>query len=92
MNTSESVGEAYNIGSTNEISIKDLAQKVIDITGSKSQIFFKKHSEIFGDNFEEPARRVPDISKISKVIGWQPKKSLDAIILEVAEYTKANEV
>jgi UDP-glucose 4-epimerase len=92
INTSESVGEAYNIGSTNEISIKDLAQKVIDITESKSQIVFKKHSEVFGDSFEEPARRVPDISKISKVIGWQPKKSLDTIILEVAEYIKANEV
>jgi len=92
MSTSDSVGEAYNIGSTNEISIKDLAQKVIDVTGSNSQIVFKKHSEIFGDNFEEPARRVPDISKISKVIGWQPKKSLDAIIIEVAEYIKANEV
>ena len=92
LNTSESIGQAYNIGSTNEISIKELAQKVIDITGSKSQIVFKKHSEIFGDNFEEPVRRVPDISKISKVIGWQPKKSLEAIILEVAEYIKANEV
>jgi UDP-glucose 4-epimerase len=92
MNTSESNGQAYNIGSTNEISIKELAQKVIDITGSKSQIVFKKHSEIFGDNFEEPARRVPDISKISKVIRWQPKKSLDVIISEVAEYIKANEI
>ena len=92
MNTSDSVGEAYNIGSINEISIKDLAQKVIDVTGSKSQIVFKKHSEIFGNDFEEPARRVPDISKISKAIGWQPKKSLDALILEVADYIKANEV
>jgi UDP-glucose 4-epimerase len=92
MNTSESIGQVYNVGSTNEILIKELAQKVIDITGSKSQIVFKKHSEIFGDNFEEPVRRVPDISKISKVIGWQPKKSLDTIILEVAEYIKANEV
>jgi UDP-glucose 4-epimerase len=92
MNTSESVGQAYNIGSTNEITIKDLAQKVIDITGSKSKIVFRKHSEIFGDYFEEPSRRVPDISKISKAIGWQPKKSLDALILEVAEYIKANEV
>jgi UDP-glucose 4-epimerase len=92
MSNSESVGHAYNIGSTNEISIKDLAQKVIDVTGSNSQIVFKKHSEIFGDNFEEPTRRVPDISKISKVIGWQPKKNLESIILEVAEYIKANEV
>jgi UDP-glucose 4-epimerase len=92
MSNSESSGQAYNVGSTNEISIKDLAQKVIDVTGSKSQIDLKKHSEIFGDNFEEPARRVPDISKISKAIGWQPKKNLESIILEVAEYLKANEV
>ena len=92
MSTAESIGHAYNVGSTNEISIKDLAQKVIDVTGSKSQIDFKKHSEVFGDNFEEPARRVPDISKISKAIGWQPKKNLETIILEVAEYLKANEV
>ena len=92
MSTAESIGHAYNVGSTNEISIKDLAQKVIDVTGSKSQIDFKKHSEVFGDNFEEPARRVPDISKISKAIGWKPKKNLETIILEVAEYIKANEV
>jgi len=92
INTSGSVGEAYNVGSTNEITIRDLAQKVIDVTRSKSQIDFKKHSEVFGDNFEEPVRRVPDISKLAKATGWHPKKSLDAIILEVAEYIKANEV
>jgi UDP-glucose 4-epimerase len=92
MGTSESIGQAYNIGSTNEISIKDLAAKVIELTNSKSQIVFKKHSDVFGDDFEEPTRRVPDISKISKAIGWKPKKSLDEIILEVAEYIKANEI
>ena len=92
VSTSESIGQAYNIGSTNEISIKNLAAKVIELTNSKSQIVFKKHSDVFGDDFEEPARRVPDISKISKAIGWKPKKSLDEIILEVAEYLKANEI
>jgi len=92
MGTSESIGQAYNIGSTNEISIKDLAAKVIELTNSKSQIVFKKHSDVFGDDFEEPARRVPDISKIFKTTGWQPKKSLDEIILEVAEYLKSNEI
>jgi UDP-glucose 4-epimerase len=92
INTSDSVGQAFNIGSTTEITIKDLAQRVIDVTGSNSQITFKKYTEIFGDSFEEPKRRVPDITKISKTIGWQPKKSLDAIILEVAEYLKANEI
>jgi UDP-glucose 4-epimerase len=92
MGTSESIGQAYNIGSTNEISIKYLAAKVIELTNSKSQIVFKKHSDVFGDDFEEPARRVPDISKISKAIGWKPKKSLDEIILEVVEYLKSNEI
>ncbi len=92
LNKSESIGQAYNIGSTHEVSIKDLASKVIELTNSTSQIIYKKYSEVFGDNFEEPARRVPDISKISKAIGWTPKKSLDEIILEVAEYIKANEI
>ena len=90
INIPASIGEAYNVGSTNEISIKDLAHKVIDITRSNSQIEFKKHSEIFGDNFEEPTRRVPDISKLSKATGWQPKKHLEMIISEVAEFIKAN--
>ena len=91
MDTSESIGQAYNIGSTNEISIKDLAVKVIELTDSKSQIVFKKHSDVFGDDFEEPTRRVPDISKIKKIVGWQPKQSLDEAIIEIAEYLKAND-
>ena len=91
MGTSESIGQAYNIGSTNEISIKDLATKVIKLTDSKSQIVFKKHSDVFGDDFEEPTRRVPDISKIKKVVGWQPKQSLNEVIVEIAEYLKAND-
>jgi UDP-glucose 4-epimerase len=85
MDTPESIGQAYNIGSTSEISIKDLASKVIELTESNSQIEFKTHSEVFGESFEEPVRRVPDISKITKTIGWKPKKSLDEIILELVE-------
>lgn len=92
INSSNSIGQAYNIGSTNEISIKDLALKVIKQTGSNSELLYKNHSDVFGDNFEEPARRVPEISKIFKTINWQPKKSLDEIIIEVAEYIKSNEV
>jgi UDP-glucose 4-epimerase len=85
MDTPESIGQAYNIGSTSEISIKDLASKVIELTESNSQIEFKTHSEVFGESFEEPVRRVPDISKITKTIGWKPKKSLNEIILELVE-------
>ena len=91
MDSKESIGQAFNIGSTNEISIKDLAAKVIKLTDSKSQIVFKKHSDVFGDDFEEPTRRVPDISKIKKVVGWQPKQILDDVIIEIAEYLKAND-
>lgn len=92
INSNESKGQAYNVGSTNEISIKDLALKVIKQTGSNSELLYKNHSDVFGENFEEPTRRVPEISKIFKTINWQPKKSLDEIIIETAEYMKSNEV
>jgi UDP-glucose 4-epimerase len=91
MESEESIGETFNIGSTDEITINNLAKKVIKLTNSKSEIVYKKHSEVFGDNFEEPQRRVPDISKIKRVIGWQPQTSLDNIIIEIAEYIRANE-
>lgn len=89
MDSKESIGQAFNIGSTNEITITELAQKVIKLTNSSSEIIYKKHSEVFGDRFEEPQRRVPDISKIKKVVGWQPKQSLDEVIIEIAEYLKS---
>ena len=91
MDSEECIGQAFNIGSTNEITVTGLAQKVIKLTNSTSEIIYKKHSEVFGDHFEEPQRRVPDISKIKKVVGWQSKQSLDEVIIEIAEYFKANE-
>jgi UDP-glucose 4-epimerase len=91
MDSKESIGQAFNIGSTNEITITELAQKVIKLTNSTSEIIYKKHSEVFGDRFEEPQRRVPDISKIKKAVGWQPKQSLDEVILEITNYLKAND-
>ena len=91
MDSKESIGQAFNIGSTNEITITELAQKVIKLTNSSSEIVYKKHFEVFGDHFEEPQRRVPDISKIKKIVGWQPKQSLDEVILEITNYIKAND-
>jgi UDP-glucose 4-epimerase len=88
MDSKESIGQAFNIGSTNEITITELAQKVIKLTNSTSEIVYKKHSEVFGDQFEEPQRRVPDILKIKKVVGWQPKQSLDEVIVMIAEHLK----
>ena len=91
MDSKESIGQAFNIGSTNEITITELAQKVIKLTNSSSEIVYKRHAEVFGDNFEEPQRRVPDISKIKKAVGWQPKQSLDEVILEITNYLRAND-
>ena len=88
MDSQESIGQAFNIGSTNEITITELAQKVIKLTNSTSKIIYEKHSKVFGDHFEEPQRRVPDISKIKKAVGWQSKQSLDEVIIEIAEYLK----
>jgi UDP-glucose 4-epimerase len=92
MDNPKSIGHAFNIGSTNEITISELAQKVIELTDSASEINYKKHSEVFGDNFEEPERRVPSISKIKDFVGWQPKKSLDEVILEIANDLRSNDI
>ena len=91
MDNPKSIGHAFNIGSTNEITISELAKKVIQLTNSSSEINYKKHSEVFGGNFEEPKRRVPDISKIKDFVGWQPSKSLDEVILEIADDIRAND-
>jgi UDP-glucose 4-epimerase len=92
MDNPKSIGHAFNIGSTNEISISELAKKVIELTNSASKINYKKHSEVFGANFEEPKRRVPDISKIKDFIGWQPSKSLEEVILEIANDLRSNDI
>lgn len=92
MDSKATIGQAFNIGSPVEITITELANKVIDLTNSKSQIIYKPLTEVYGKNFEEPQRRVPDISKINRAVGWQPKKSLDEVILEVADHIRANEI
>jgi UDP-glucose 4-epimerase len=91
MDSKESIGQAFNIGSTNEITITELAQKVIKLTNSTSEIVHKEYSEVFGNHFEEPKRRAPDISKIKKAVDWQPKQSLDEVIIEIAKYLKTND-
>ena len=74
---------AVNLGSSREISILDLAKKVIQISNSNSQIKFKSYDEAYGRNFEDMIRRVPDLSLIKSLIGWTPKKSITDIIQDV---------
>ena len=82
------IGEIINIGNNFEISIKNLAKRVIELTNSKSKIIFKQYDEVYDDNFEDMQRRVPDISKIKRLTGWVPTRDLDSILLDVIAYEK----
>jgi UDP-glucose 4-epimerase len=78
-----SVGEVYNLGGVGEISINELAQKVIQITNSNSKIVYTPYDTAYPFGFEDMLRRVPDISKLKSVINWEPKKNLDQIIVDI---------
>ena len=82
------IGEVFNVGGNQLITIKALAEKVKEITNSSSKIEYKSYTEVYGADFEEPNSRVPDISKIKSAINWSPKKGLDEIIVELATYMK----
>ena len=82
------IGEVFNVGGNQLITIKALAEKVIKLTNSNSKIEYKTYKEVYGADFEEPNSRVPDINKIKSAIGWSPKKELDEIISELATHMK----
>jgi UDP-glucose 4-epimerase len=81
-------GEIYNIGANHEVTINQLAQTVIERTDSKSAIQYIPYSEAYAPGFEDMRRRVPDISKVHKVIGWTPKYDLNQILDDVVEFER----
>jgi UDP-glucose 4-epimerase len=81
-------GEIFNLGNTEEISINDLAKKVIAATGSSSKIRHIPYSEAYGPGFEDMARRVPDISKAREWFGFAPKRTLDQTIASVVDHIR----
>ena len=82
-NTS-ALGEVFNIGGVEEISIKNLADLVIEVLDSKSKLVFTPYNEIYGEEFEDMQRRVPDLTRIKKLINWEPKTNLKEIIKDIA--------
>ena len=80
------VGKVINIGSDYEISINDLAKKVIEQTNSKSKIVYVPYEEAYGDGFEDMERRVPNIELIKSLVGWVPKRDLSTMISDIAEF------
>ncbi len=78
-------GQVMNIGNAQEITIKQLAEKAIEMTGSKSAIRYIPYEEAYGEGFEDMRRRVPCLEKAGRLIGYQPTRTLDEIINDVAE-------
>jgi UDP-glucose 4-epimerase len=79
-------GQVFNIGSTEEISMRDLAEMVKNRTGSASEITFIPYQQAYNGGFEDMRQRIPDIQKIRRVTGWQPEISLAKTLDEIIEY------
>jgi UDP-glucose 4-epimerase len=85
----EAVGEVFNIGSGEVISISDLAAKVKEMCNSDSNIRYITYDDAFVSGFEDMQRRVPDISKINRAVGYQPSISLEQSIQEIIDFYKS---
>ena len=86
MDSDKAIGQVFNVGNNQQISIIDLAKKVIEITNSSSKIEKIAYKDAYPDGFEDMQRRVPDISKIKQVLGWTPEINLDQIIKDIAAF------
>lgn len=82
----KAVGQVYNIGTDEEISILELARMVISITGSSSQIQIIPYSEAYEEGFEDMLKRKPDLTKIAELIDYKPQRDLESIIRDVVQY------
>ena len=78
------IGKVINIGNDFEISINDLAKKIIQETGSKSEINYVPYEEAYGDGFEDMKRRVPNIDLINQLVGWKPQRDLSTMIADIS--------
>ena len=86
----KALGHAFNIGGEEEISIKELAMRVISVTNSSSSIEYLPYSKAYPEGFEETMRRVPDTTKLRNMSGWKSEYSLDGIISDIEKYLRAN--
>jgi nucleoside-diphosphate-sugar epimerase len=88
MDAREISGEIFNVGSAERVRILDLARRVLELTGSGSELTFVPHSEVYGLGIEDVLHREPSIEKIGAAIGWRPTLDLDRILGDVIEHTR----
>jgi UDP-glucose 4-epimerase len=78
------IGKVINIGNNYEISVNELAKKIITETSSRSKIVYVPYEEAYGNGFEDMERRVPNIDLIKELVGWEPTRDLSTIIADIA--------
>jgi UDP-glucose 4-epimerase len=86
MDEPKAVGEVFNVGSNQEITILELAKKVKELTKSDSEVAFIPYDEAYEEGFEDMPRRIPDISKANRFVGFKPQMSLDGILQTVIDF------
>lgn len=84
-------GRVFNVGSQQEVSIYDLARRILDLTGSDSEIVFVPYAEAYDSGFEDMERRIPDLRRIEEIIGWQPRHDLDDILIDVIDSVRRSD-
>lgn len=90
LETEKASKEIFNLGNPTETSIVELAQMIVGLTNSKSNFKFIPHDLVFGKDFEDMERRIPNVSKANNILGWSPKKNLQQILEDTIKYMKSS--
>ena len=91
IDSEKTIGQVYNVGNDREITIRGLAETVISVTGSSSVIEAVPYEKAYGAGFEDMERRVPDIHKIGRDLGWKPEIALETIISDIAAHMEGEQ-
>jgi UDP-glucose 4-epimerase len=83
-------GEIYNVGSQERIRILDLAKRVLEATGSSSELEFIPYDKVYGQGIEDMFHRIPSIDKVAEAIGWAPERTLAEILADVIAFTRSD--
>jgi UDP-glucose 4-epimerase len=89
MESPAATGEIFNVGSTESVRIVDLAQSVLELTGSSSELVFVPFDQVYGGGIEDTLHRIPAIAKIRDAIGWEPTRNLAEILADVVEHVRS---
>lgn len=92
MDHSDAVGQVFNIGSDEEVSILELAKRIRQLTKSDSEVVFVPYDEAYEEGFEDMPRRIPDTAKIRELVGFKPRRNLDAILKSVIDFESGRPV